>query len=70
MDPLAIHLKNIISPLYDRRLMILILKKYSHGRRAFSENYRTTKIKDEHRYRRHDFVARTYKKIKESNKEN
>ena len=46
------------SPLYDRRLAIIILKKYSYGRRSFSENARLTKIKDEHRNRQYEPEAK------------
>ena len=53
MEPLIHSLKQIQSPLYDRRLMILILKK-TNVRRSFSENCRYSKIKSEHRYRRNE----------------
>lgn len=53
MEPIVQCFKQIHSPLYDRRLMILILKKYD-GRRSFSENCRVTKIKEERRYRHHE----------------
>lgn len=46
MEPVLLNLKRIQSPLCERRLMILILKKYSHGRRSFSESSRLCKIKD------------------------
>jgi hypothetical protein len=42
--------KKTQTSLYDRRLMILILKKSGNGRRSFSESSRLTKIKDERRY--------------------
>lgn len=45
MEPVFLHLKKIQSPLYERRLMILLLKKNSYGRRSFSESSRITKIK-------------------------
>ena len=54
------HFKQIQSPLYDRRLMILILKK-TNGRRSFSENCRYTKIKDERRYRHNEPNQKTPK---------
>ncbi len=50
MEPIVHCLKKIHSPLYDRRLMILILKK-TNGRRSFSENCRCSKIKEERRDR-------------------
>ena len=53
MEPMVQCLKRIQSPLYDRRLMILILKK-TNGRRSFSENCRCSKIKEEHRYRHNE----------------
>ena len=40
MEPLFQYVKQIHSPLYDRRLMILILKK-TNGRRSFSETCRS-----------------------------
>ena len=43
MEPILQNLKQIHSPLYDRRLMILILKK-TNGRRSFSETSRWSKI--------------------------
>jgi hypothetical protein len=49
--------KKIHSPLYDRRLMILILKK-QNGRRSFSENCRLSKIKEEHRYGQNESSTR------------
>ena len=54
MDITASYLKNVHSPLYDRRLAILILKKHSYGRRSFSENAKLTKIKEEHRNRQYE----------------
>ena len=55
---LAFHsYKQIQSSLYDRRLMILILKK-QNGRRSFSENCRLTKIKEERRYGQNESSAR------------
>ena len=53
MDPMIHSLKRIHSPLYDRRLMILILKK-TNGRRSFSDSCRCSKIKEEHRDRHHE----------------
>ena len=53
MEPLVQTLRQIQSPLYDRRLMILILKK-TNVRRSFSENCRYSKIKTEHRYRHNE----------------
>ena len=53
MEPLLQSLKQIHSPLYDRRLMILILKR-TNGRRSFSENCRCSKIKEERRYRHNE----------------
>jgi hypothetical protein len=61
MEPLAPYLKHIHSSLYDRRLAIIILKKYGCGRRSFSENARLTKIKDERRNRQYEPEAETNK---------
>jgi hypothetical protein len=69
MEAMASYLKNVHSPLYDRRLAILILKKHSYGRRSFSENARLTKIKDERRDRHYEPERQTYKTI-QTNKEN
>lgn len=33
-----------MSTLYDRRLLVLLLKNYSHGRRAFTEGCRISKM--------------------------
>ena len=33
-----------MSSLYDRRLLVLLLKNYSHGRRAFTEGCRVSKM--------------------------
>jgi len=64
MEVMASYLKNVHSPLYDRRLAILILKKHSYGRRSFSENARLTKIKDERRDRHYEPERQsTYKTI-------
>ena len=59
MEPIGNYMKNIHSPLYDRRLAIIILKKYSYGRRSFSENAKGTKIKEEHRNRRYEPETQT-----------
>lgn len=56
MEAVVNCFKNVHSPLYDRRLMIMILKKYSYGRRSFSENCRASKIKDECIYRQYGSV--------------
>lgn len=73
MEPMVQCLKRIQSPLYDRRLMILILKK-TNGRRSFSENCRCSKIKDEHRDRHHEptkgYTEKQKEKQKEQDKEN
>jgi predicted RNA-binding protein with RPS1 domain len=61
MEVMNSYVKNIHSPLYDRRLAIIILRKYSHGRRSFSENARVTKIKEEHRNRHYEPEAKTFK---------
>jgi hypothetical protein len=61
MEPLANCFKNFHSPLYDRRLMMFILKKSSCGRRSFTENCRTTKIKDERRYRQYEPEVKSFK---------
>lgn len=61
MEPLANCFKNFHSPLYDRRLMMFILKKSSCGRRSFTENCRTTKIKDERRYRQYEPGVQSFK---------
>jgi hypothetical protein len=60
-------LKQIHSPLYDRRLMILILKK-TNGRRSFSENCRYSKIKEERRYRQYEPNQETPNSQDDSNK--
>lgn len=62
------YVKNIHSPLYDRRLAIIILRKYSYGRRSFSENARITKIKEEHRNRHYEPEAKTFKEIQTNQK--
>jgi hypothetical protein len=67
MEPVAAYLKNVHSPLYDRRLALIILKKYSYGRRSFTENARSPKIKDQHRERHYEPEVQT--KEKEFNKE-
>jgi hypothetical protein len=68
MEPLVTCFKNVHSPLYDRRLAIFILKKYSHGRRSFSESARFTKIKSEHRERHHEPEAKTFKAFQTNKK--
>lgn len=68
MDIAASYLKNVHSPLYDRRLAILILKKHSYGRRSFSENAKLTKIKEEHRNRQYE--PQEQNKTIQTNKEN
>ncbi len=60
MEPVLTCLKQIHSPLYDRRLMILILKKYN-GRRSFSESCKLSKIKDERRYRQYESAKKITK---------
>lgn len=60
--------KHIYSPLYDRRLMILILKK-TNGRRSFSETSRSHKIKEEHRDRQNEPNAKTQKQTKHNQKD-
>jgi hypothetical protein len=67
MEPVIHCIKEIHSPLYDRRLMILILKK-TNGRRSFSENCRCSKIKEERRYRQYEPNQETESYQKESNK--
>lgn len=70
MEPVIANcFKTIHSPLYDRRLAFFILKKYSNGRRSFSENARLTKIKDEHRNRQYEPEAQTTKESPNTNKE-
>lgn len=59
MEPLYVCLKQINSPLYDRRLMLLILKKYGHGRRAFTESSRFPKIAEERRLRQYEPIFTT-----------
>ncbi len=61
MEPLGTYLKNINSSLYERRLAIIILKKYSYGRRSFSETSRGTKIKADHRERQYEPEAKSFK---------
>jgi hypothetical protein len=41
--------------------MMFILKKSSCGRRSFTENCRTTKIKDERRYRQYEPEVKSFK---------
>ena len=53
MEPVLTCINTTHSPLYDRRLMIFILKKHN-GRRSFSENCKFSKIKEERRYRQHE----------------
>lgn len=61
MEQFTNALKTIqASTLNDRRLMIIILKKYSN-RRAFSENCRMTKIMEERRKWQNGPVAQTFK---------
>ena len=64
MEQALVSFKQIHSPLYDRRLMILILKKYN-GRRSFSENCRLSKIKEERRYGEYESTKRIYQAQKE-----
>lgn len=61
MDTVGTYLRNINSSLYERRLAIIILKKYSYGRRSFSETAKTTKIKPDHRERHYEPEAQTSK---------
>jgi hypothetical protein len=58
MEPVA-YLKNVHSPLYDRRLALIILKKYSYGRRSFSESAKSPKIKQNHREGHYEPEAQT-----------
>ena len=53
MEPVLTCINISNSPLYERRLMICILRKYN-GRRSFSENCKFSKIKEERRYRQHE----------------
>ena len=70
MEPvIATCFKSIHSPLYDRRLAFFILKKYSNGRRSFSENAKLTKIKEERRNRHYEPEAETTKESFNTNKE-
>lgn len=48
------YMKNVHSPLYDRRLALIILKKYSYGRRSFSESAKSPKIKEQHLERHYE----------------
>jgi hypothetical protein len=59
MEPMVQSIKRIHSPLYDRRLMILILKK-TNGRRSFSENCRCSKIKEDCRIDRQHEPTKAY----------
>jgi hypothetical protein len=68
MEPLPNYLKIANSPLYERRLAIIILKKYSYGRRSFSENARFSKIKEEHRNRHYE-PEKQIEKENETNEE-
>jgi hypothetical protein len=64
MEPIVQSLKQIHSPLYDRRLMILILKK-SNGRRSFSETSRWSKIAHQTRNWGHGPGSKTNKETNE-----
>jgi hypothetical protein len=68
MEPVFSYSTYIHSPLYDRRLMILILKK-TNGRRSFSETCRSHKIKEEHRDRQNEPNAKTQRQTKYKQKE-
>ena len=68
MEPLPNYFKTVNSPLNDRRLAIIILKKYSYGRRSFSENARFSKIKEEHRNRHYE-PEKQIEKERETNEE-
>lgn len=65
MDPTLLCTKRIYSPLYDRRLMILILKK-TNGRRSFSDSCRCSKIKEEHRGKHHELTKGYTEKHKQT----
>ena len=50
-----------MSSLYDRRLMVLLLKNYSHGRRAFTEGCRVSKMLLSNRERWYEETTQIYK---------
>jgi hypothetical protein len=52
-----------MSSLYDRRLMILLLKNYSHGRRAFTEGCRVSKMLVSNREKWYEETTQVYKNI-------
>lgn len=66
MEPMVQCIKRIHSPLYDRRLMILILKK-TNGRRSFSENCRCSKIKEDNRVDRQHEPTKAYTQKQKEN---
>jgi hypothetical protein len=52
-----------MSSLYDRRLMVLLLKNYSHGRRAFTEGCRVSKMLLSNREKWYEETTQVYKNI-------
>lgn len=52
-----------MSSLYDRRLMVLLLKNYSHGRRAFTEGCRVSKMLLTNREKWYEETTQVYKNI-------
>ena len=52
-----------MSSLYDRRLLVLLLKNYSHGRRAFTEGCRISKMLVTNREKWYEETTQIYKNI-------
>ena len=52
-----------MSSLYDRRLLVLLLKNYSHGRRAFTEGCRVSKMLVSNREKWYEETTQVYKNI-------
>lgn len=52
-----------MSSLYDRRLLVLLLKNYSHGRRAFTEGCRVSKMLVTNREKWYEETTQVYKNI-------
>lgn len=50
-----------MSSLYDRRLLVLLLKNYSHGRRAFTEGCRISKMLTTTRGKWYEEATKVYK---------
>jgi predicted DNA-binding antitoxin AbrB/MazE fold protein len=52
-----------MSTLYDRRLLVLLLKNYSHGRRSFTEGCRVSKMLITNRERWYEETTHIHKNI-------